>query len=356
MSCGQTNHNQYHILSSGGGARAVLAGPGIIAVLEKVGLTDFATVGAVSGSTIPFALWKRGFNARQLIAMAIDIDFASKLHRTGSRSQLLFAYFMHRQYMRLRPTKGVIDATPLGEFLDGLHPEGLPAGAATEWPDNFWTMAVDGEMIIIFNNDGVWQIAPDGTRTELSTAPVALGLAVTSSCAIPGVVSSVQFNERFLFDGACSRAGYCPVEVLRSYFGAEPGNIIAIDVVGEETYLESYLKFWEMVWSRMPYGGWYLPPPPCNVVTKDDVAVLIKPKLDLLHPLDFSPDTLVKVEAVMSGIMAAVEALAGAGIVSAERLGRLPELVAAYQSLPRGGKRQTRAERILALLREHELY
>lgn len=309
-----------HLICSSGGSRAILGGAGAILALEQAGFDDWETIGGISGGSVPTALKAGGHSAKTTLRLAIDIDFSSKLTRHGSIQRVLLAYFMQGRAEKTRPRHGVLSSEKLGAYIDTMVPE---------WPKGFWTMAVVGKNQILFTDKGVYEITPEGEVTVLSNKPAPMGLAVRATCAVPGVISAVPYKGRFLFDGALSADGGCPVIIPQNHFGAQPHNVVACDVGGDSSKAsERLLKLWGLL-----CGGDCVPEPLKKELIEEDVALLIKPRLTNFRSLQFSLTRDQKWQAVMAGYVATVEQLKKAGLIKGEQLKEMTNICHAFKRI-----------------------
>ena len=235
----------YNLIVSSGGSRAILAGAGTIIACHLAGITKFRTVGGVSGGSIPTALLASGIAAPKLLRHAMAVDFSTLVDWEAGLCSSALAFLKKDFYeqVRNRPVNGILNTEKLGAFVESFSPT---------WPENFWTMAAAGNSQIVFTQDGVFEFTADGRRIVLSDKPAPLGLAIRATCTIPGIISAVQYNDRYLFDGALTRDGICPVGVKIRHFGFKQRNTIAC-CVGEE-FMNGIAGYLRRLW-RSLFGG-----------------------------------------------------------------------------------------------------
>jgi predicted acylesterase/phospholipase RssA len=319
-----------HLVCSSGGSRAILGAAGAIAAIDQAGIReDLESIGGVSGGSVPTAFYAGGMTAKQTLQLTIDIDFSSMLTRHGSIIQILFAYFMQGRFEKTRPRHGVLSSEKLGIYIDDKVP------AWPTWTDKngvkrgYWTMAVVGKNQVLFDHTGVREIAPDGTVTVLSDKPAPLGLAVRASCSIPGIISAVPFKGRFLFDGALSRDGGCPVDIPARHYGATHPTTIACDV-GDDTNKSSkrLLKLWKLL-----CGGNCLPEWEDKELTEKFGMVVIKPAPTSFRSLQFSLTRDQKWLAVMDSYIASIEGLKRGGRISGKALKDAEQIIATHMKI-----------------------
>ncbi|RTL43065.1 MAG: hypothetical protein EKK48_09185 [Candidatus Melainabacteria bacterium] len=338
--------NQIHLVCSSGGSRAILGSAGAIAAIEQAGLKEFVSIGGISGGSIPTAMFAAGLGGVETLRLAVDIDFSSMLTRHGSIGRILLAYIMQGRLAQTRPRKGVMSSEKLGVYLD----EKVPV-----WPDRYWTMAVQGDNKIFFTKDGVFELTPQGKRNVLSSKPAPLGLAVRASCAVPGIISAVPYKGRFLFDGALTREGRCPIALPIEHMSALPENIIGVDAGDDDSkWSQRLTRLWGLL-----CGGNCVPHIEEKVLTEDDVAVLIKPDLGFFRSLQFTLTRDQKWRAVMAGYVAAVQQLARAGVLDGEQLEMMMVVVSAFQrieSMCKFSEEGVLTRLTEQLMREHKLF
>jgi hypothetical protein len=205
----------------------------------------------------------------------------------------------------------------------------LKRGGKNHWPKGYWTMAVVGDSQVLFDETGVYEIKPDGSRSTLSSTPASLGTAVRASCAVPGIISAMPFMGRFLHDGALSLDGRCPIAVPIANNGATKEQIIAIDA-GEETDKKS--RRLQKLWAFFA-GKNCVPHKREKVVSEEDVAVLVKPDLSHFPSLQFNITRDQKWQAVMAGYTACFFALAKAGMIDQHVVVSMQAIVSAFEGI-----------------------
>lgn len=335
-----------HLVLSAGGSRAILGGAGaVLAIDQAIGSiddvqlrarnSDWLSIGGVSGGSIPAIMYADGYSAREALKMAIEIDFSSMLTRHGSIPQILFAYLMQGRFERTRPRHGVLSSEKLGDWIDER---------ITAWPPNFWTMAVVGQDQILFDQNGVRQISPDGQIKILSDKPAPVGLAIRASCAVPGIISAVPYKGRFLFDGALTPDGSCPVNIPLRYYGATHPSTIACEVGNDSRSASHMLNLWKLFCGQNCVPAWET-----EDLTSEHGMIVIEPNMMHFKSLQFTLTRDQKWMAVMTSYMASVEALKGAGLISAEKLPLMEEICATYRDIEKLGKT---SDGLLSLLTE----
>jgi predicted acylesterase/phospholipase RssA len=290
-----------HLVCGSGGSRAILGCGGAVLACQLAGLNKFKTIGGISGGSVPAALYASGFDAKDLLKLAVQIDFSSLLTRRENPISILLAFFLQERFVRTRPRKGVMSSENLGYFIDSKVPS---------WPKNFWTMAVAGKTQVLFTADGVYQYLVDGTCRKLSDEPPPVGLAVRATCAVPGIIDPVEYKGLTLFDGALSWDGQCPVGLVKRHFGAHPETIIGCDVGDQETL---YSRFSEWFWALFCGGDCVGKMINTHAFGQQGV-VMIHPKVDRFRSLQFALEIEQKWSGVMSGLNQGVAQLSEAGL------------------------------------------
>lgn len=295
-----------HMVCGSGGSRAILASAGFIYGLHKCGLADFRTVGGVSGGSIPSLMFAAGIAPGKMVQLAVDIDFSSKLTRHGNIIQMFLAFLLKERLAQTRPRRAVMGSEKLEAFIDELIPV---------WPEKYWTMAVAGKTQVIFTAKGVFQYLHDGSMRQLSNKPGPLGLAVAASCAVPGIIDPKVWNDMYLFDGALSWDGQCPIGVVVRDLGVKPNQIVACDVSDRESggMNEFVNNFWRLFCGK-------------NCVWPEDErdpalwaaqgSMVVTPKINKFGSLQFTLSSEQKWDAVMTGFAETITSLWKAGLIT----------------------------------------
>lgn len=295
-----------HIVCGAGGSRAILASAGALMACKIAGISEWQTIGGISGGSIPAVAMAAGIDPRDIMQLTVDVDFSSLVPRSASPLSTIIAFILKDRFEYTRPKKGVLNSENLGKFIDSLVPE---------WPKNFWTMAVVARTQILFTQDGVYQYLRNGQRRVLSTTPAPVGLAIRATCAIPGIIDAVPYHGRHLFDGALSWDGQCPVGITQRHFGADPKDIIACDVGEEKSRLAPFARvFWSLL-----CGGHCVDHTGVKTAIPEKVT-MIKPHIWSVRSLQFTPTADQKWQAVHSGFQEAVVQLSRAGLLTGDKL------------------------------------
>jgi predicted acylesterase/phospholipase RssA len=308
-----------NLVCGSGGSRAILGSAGPILACHNAGITNWQTLGGASGGSIPTVMLAGGVHPKDVVRITMEIDFSSLLTRHGSLFQILLAYVMKDRYEVSRPKKGVLGSEKVGEFIDKHVPT---------WPSNYWTVAAVGHTQWLFTADGIYEYHPCGKVIRISDKPAPVGLAVRASCAVPGIIDAVPFMGKYLFDGALTIDGRCPVRVLKRHFREQAENIIGVDVGDDESKQSRRVrKVWKVV-----CGANCLPPDEKQPIDAEGVCV-ITPTVTSFRSLQFNLTLDQKWEAVMSGFAGAVPALQKAGLLEGDRLERANAILQAYEAI-----------------------
>lgn len=349
---------ELHLLLSSGGSRAILAGAGVVLACHHAGITNWKSIGGISGGSLPALFLSSGMDAKTTVSTALDVDFASLLTRRGGMLKILFASLMQRRYEKTRPRFGVLSSEKLGGFLE----EKVPL-----WPTRYWTMACVGDDQLIFTKPGVHQHKADGSYRLLATESGPLGAAIRGSCAVPGIIDAVPLEangEKFwLHDGALSKEGRTPASVPERFYGARPHDIIVCDV-GDGTPQESRRNRWKLKWWKVICGELCIPQHEPEPLSNEDGYIMIEPTEFKFGSLQFTLTRDQKWQAVMSGYMGAIPALEKAGLLTGPALESAKKVVAEFEALVRehNSKRSNRkstdllAGKTEALLTSHGIW
>ena len=79
----KTDFRKLHLVIGAGGTRAFLTGMGAVTALRLSGLQNWATIGGVSGGSIPALFMAAGLSPIDLIDRLLDIDFRNLLRSSS---------------------------------------------------------------------------------------------------------------------------------------------------------------------------------------------------------------------------------------------------------------------------------
>lgn len=339
MSC-KTDFASYHYVVSSGGTVATIAGAGGLSALDFAsgggGRLKLGSIGGVSGGSIVAALYAIGMTPKELLHMALEEDFSRHITIKGGffgpLSQMKQLICAIRMRIRMScdvacehgemlgddvgwASTGLFGTSRLGQLIQR---RAYQTGLGDAWPENYWNMATlkDGSQIV-FRLDGAHKISwrKDGTSeiTKIADKPPPLPLSVRASCAIPGIMTAVEFQNMLLFDGALSRDGFCPVGFMIRHFGLNPQKIIACRV-GEDAahyILGPTQRTIRRIWMIHPDYHWG--PETAGVIT-------FRPPIDHIHTLKFNLSRDEKWLAILIAFESCVKTLAFHGLLDGDRL------------------------------------
>ncbi|MBX9671143.1 MAG: patatin-like phospholipase family protein [Candidatus Obscuribacterales bacterium] len=295
---------EFHAVFGAGGSKAILGAVGAIAGFDVCGFTKFATIGGVSGGSIPAALFANGMSAQELLMLAVRADFSKFLIAKSGWLSRAWAMLSKYRYERTMPKEGVYSAKPLRDLVDLEVPS---------WPKGYWTMAtsMSGHSVLFTHEGTFWNWDKDGCcKPDGFEGPVSVGTAVNASCAIPGIIDAVETSGWYLFDGAIGDAGNCPTAPLHKQLGVKPSQIIAFDIPDDMIKKARWLRF---LW-HLRCGG------TCGNIdathpTEDDGTIVISPSIDSFHGLTFDLSYTEKWHAITASYIATVRRLDKAGLI-----------------------------------------
>lgn len=328
-SASQLSPDDLELAVSSGGSAAVLAGVGTFVACELAGISKWRRLFGVSGGAVITSLAACGMKAKEMIAMALAIDFDGLI---TWREGILYPFFrlcgadradgsdlIHDPDWRETHWTGLFGTCGLNRIISERTRQ---FGMEGKWPENFATMATtrDGSQVV-FNNEGVFHLTLDGDQIQLTDKPVPLAFAVRASSTIPGVLAALEFKGITLYDGAMSRDGLCPVGMLVRNFGAEPSKILACRV-GEDNLkpiMGRLHRAARVFWRVHPHFHWG--PETAGVME-------FRPAIDHVQTLKFklSPDE--KWFAILVSFEACVARLAVEGLLYGDKLKEAREIIA----------------------------
>ncbi|MBX9571273.1 MAG: patatin-like phospholipase family protein [Candidatus Obscuribacterales bacterium] len=365
--------SQLDLIISSGGAAAVLGGTGSIAACQLAGLMNFRRIGGVSGGSIVAVLTAAGLPASQLLHMTLETSFSDHLkpeHGSMFRLLKLIGRGLKRELApehirvdQVNSRHGLYGTDTLGHFIEKMVAEGMckngaciaQAETSALWPSRFWTMATTKTGAqVVFDADGVHHIDIDGTRSTLSPTAASTGTAVRASCTIPGVLACISYKDVWLYDGALSRDGICPVGLQIRHFGATASNIIACRI-GEDLHRPVSGRLHSLarkIWKVDPEFHWG---------PETEGVIECRPQIDHVHTLKFKLSEDEKWLAILLGFEATLSQLALHGILHGERLDKARSVLRCLgfwrDAIPAAlGSRQVLADRAERCFSEHGLF
>ena len=320
--------NNLHLVCGSGGSRAILASSGAILGLHRAGFTNWRSIGGISGGSIPSLFLAHGFTPEEIVKLAIEIDFSSLLTRRKNIVLTFLAFLLKDRLAQTRPRHAVLTSEKMGTFFEQKVPV---------WPESYWTMAVAGRTQVFFTSRGVFQYLKDGTNRQLSDKPAPLGLAVRASCAVPGIIEAVQYKGIYLFDGALSWSGQCPIGAVAEHYKTRPASIIACDVGDRKGRAADYAsRFWAVLCGNNCILPQYEEDPAYWV---EQGATVATPAVNQFASLQFQLSAEQKWQAVRSGYTAAVAELWKSRLISNEKLFELSGLATSLDVFTEAFKR-----------------
>jgi len=353
----QDTDAEYYLTISSGGTAAVLGGLGALLGCYAAGIKRFRMLGGVSGGSIISSLAASGLDSKQLLHLGMELDFGKCVSFWGDAWSLLNPFAARRPQERSGAANwritGLYGTDALADFLNNNY--GDEGGKNNSWPASYWTMATTrkGEPVVI-KSDGVHLIGQDGKVQKLSDQPPSLATAVRMSCTIPGVISAFRHKGYFLFDGALSRWGICPVGLQVSHFGCDPHKIIAchINEDSKDPLAGRFHSACRFSWGVTAARNWG--PETAGIIE-------FSPHIQHVHTLKFNLSREDKWLAILIGFESCVARLALEGILSGENLNKVRKLMVDLgywrNAVPAElGAPQPLADRIEACLRDYQLF
>lgn len=358
---------------SSGGVVAALAGAGMHSAWQMAGLKEPALYFGVSGGAIVSALRAVGKTPKELLHLCIEEDFSTLLSRKGGaprnlRGKKRLANLLLRRdpdsILQEAMDSDILDEEEKGSFNGFLSTAQLgqyineiarSSGCSDGWPNKFCTMATLGNgSQVAFNKDGVFLIDTEDKKTCLSSKPPPLAMALRYTVTIPGIMAGQKYGDQYLFDGALSRDGFCPVGMLIRHFGANPPEILACRIGDDAAHyiLGPTLRMVRRLWLPHPQFHWG---PETHGVLE------MRPPVDHIYSLKLklSPDE--KWLAVLIAFQSALRTIALSGHLPEKRRRAAMELFASLghwrDILPaQKDAKQLLADRAEQVFTEHGLY
>lgn len=216
---------ELHIVFGSGGMPAVLTGIGTTLALNVAGVEQFTSIGGASGGSIPAAILSCGLPPAAYLALILSTDFWSMLE--GRRNLISIAWALLNKYRHGphgRPERGIWTINAMRVLLDDVVPV---------WPPKLWLVAACDDGQLLFTANGAFKYDLHNSCEQIAKMPPSVGTAISASCAVPGLVDAVIFQNEKLVDGAFSQDGDVPAEVAWRHFGDADKLVLAVDV-GEE--------------------------------------------------------------------------------------------------------------------------
>lgn len=294
----------YHIIAGSGGCRAMLATIGMLLALFWFGIRKIKSAGGISGGAIPMVFLAAGFNVREIVRLAVDLDFQSLLDYGEKITWVLIDHYTGSRHKGDPPSKGTFK---MNRFETWLHEK---LGAA--WPQHleYWTMATDikGAQVLL-TAGGAFRREEGGQFVRLTSSQPPLGKSICATCTVPGVFVPVDLplddgSVLKVWDGALSWESMRPASLVEEFYNATPGEMILCDVGVELNRFDRYANH---VW-KLICGGRCVPPRGKRSINEDKMLV-VQPAVMAVRTFEFSAHSDKKWMAIMEGFAATVDAL-----------------------------------------------
>lgn len=314
-----------HLIGGPGGSRAILAASGMLMALKYLGIDKFATIGGISGGSLPLCLLAGGMSVKEIVEIAIDLRFLDLLDEDAKMTAVMADHYRSGRYRGLRPAKGLYRSEKLAAWVNSFY-DG-------RWPENFWTLAVEHDSQILFTADGVFERTKDQPFSIICRQSQNLGDAVRASCSVPGWFTPVAMEitkggrTLTLYDGGLSWEGRTPLSIPHDHFQARPKDIIMCDV-GVEPGAREFI--FSAIWNFV-CGGRCITPLGKRPDDGDELLV-VAPVVTTVSSFDFNAHPDQKWQAVMEGFAATVLDLNKAGRLEVETFLKAKQIIEEYYS------------------------
>ncbi|MBS2009419.1 MAG: patatin-like phospholipase family protein [Cyanobacteria bacterium SZAS TMP-1] len=339
-----------HLFAGPGGARAIVATTGMLMALDFFGYRSYATLGGVSGGSIPVRLYAAGVSVRRLVELTVELDFESLLDPEMPMKAVMFEHYW-RSASRLKdklPERGCCSGARFAEWVE-------KAGPDRSWPENFWTLACEHDTQILLTKGGVFKRNKGEKFQQLCPNTPPLGRSILASCAVPMLFNAVRMplsngEVLTLHDGALSWEGWRPVTIVEDHYGVEPESMIVCDV-GPETTL--YDRASSSLWKVFCGGRCVATPHAASNSERN--YLLIRPVVTSVGTFEFTAPADRKWEGIMEGFAATFRALSRNSRLTHEEYLAGRDILNAFDDLRKQGKQRPPSSftrRALALLAE----
>lgn len=295
-----------NLVFGSGGSKAILAGVGAILAIKDADL-NIATIGGVSGGSIPAYLFASGMDIRPMVHEVLTVDFMSLVQPKTNVFYRLWAILNRQHHEKQRTRDGVYTWHNMKAHFDML--------SQNQWPERLYLIACCNHGQIIFDGQAVTKYRDGGGKEVLNVGSASVGLAMSASCAVPGIIDLVPYNGEWLFDGALGTDGVCPVAPVTRHFGQPQSSVVAFDV-GEDPIKNAR---WFKLWWQISCGrgddtcGTFYGAHPDETNGR---IVITPPPIRGYHGLKLNLNRNQKWMAIITGFMATVERLAKAGLIN----------------------------------------
>jgi len=311
-----------HVVFGSGGTKTLLAGAGAVLAFDVGGIDQLETIGAASGGSFIASILARKLPPKRFLPEMIDTDFAKLLAPRVCALSRLLALLNKFRHEQSRPRRGVYSVKALRHKVNALVPT---------WPERLWIVASgNNNSQILFTWKGVYRCSQSQQVELISSRPPAVGLAVTASCGIPGILDSTKYRGELLFDGALSGDGDVPVDVIPRHFGQQEDSLtIAMDTgedpIKKQRWLRALWHLFSGSWNEPPIDGIHPKPRPG--------LLLLTPNVTGFHPLQWKIKRDLKWKAIVSGFVATANAICDHNLASNDEQSGLRRFVAAFERL-----------------------
>ncbi len=315
-------------LYGSGGSRAIVASAGSMMALHLIELICPGTIrvkwcGGISGGATMAAMYAAKVPVPIIVDYAIETDYQSLLTWHGSYLRILSAFLRQKVYEATRPCKGVLNPDKLRLFVEGV---------VGDFPQSFWTMAVSGDSQIVFTSFGVFEIFANGNWKRLADAPPAIGTAAIASCAVPGIIDAVSLYGRYLFDGALSKYGACPVDIAIKYMSVPPEQLLAVDVGDDFDKSNKSHTMWDALFGINELRA-QEKAAAARAAANEKQPIMVKPNIEGFCGLQFVVPAHLKWKALMESFFTTMAKLDEVGMVPDEARQVVGEIASEYKQL-----------------------
>lgn len=312
--------------------------PGRIKLKWVGGISGGATMAAMLAAEVPIPM---------IVDYAVETDYQSLLTWHGSYLRILSAFLRQKVYEETRPCKGVLNPDKLRLFIERI---------VGEYPKPFWTMAVSGNSQIVFASFGVFEIFANGQWRKIADEPPSVGTAAVASCAVPGIIDAVSLYGRYLFDGALSKFGACPVDIAVKYMGIAPETLLAVDVGDDFDKGNKSHTMWDAMFGIDKLRE-QEKAAAAKAKANEKQPIMVQPNIEGFCGLQFVVPEHLRWKALMESFFATIAKLDEVGIVTDEVRQKAAEIAHEYKMLM--DNRSDTPEFVMAvkqLLKDRELY
>ncbi|MBS2005935.1 MAG: patatin-like phospholipase family protein [Cyanobacteria bacterium SZAS TMP-1] len=302
----RTQKKAINLVFGSGGSKAILAGVGAILAIKEADL-NIATIGGVSGGSIPAYLFASGMAVRPMVHEVLTVDFMSMVRPKTGLFRRLWALLNKQHHEKRRTREGVYTWYDLKAHFDMLSND--------QWPERLYLIACCDHGQIIFDGQGVTKYKDIGGKEILDPEAESVGLAISASCAVPGIIDLVPYNGEWLFDGALGTDGVCPVAPVTRHYRQPQSTVVAFDV-GEDPIKSAR---WFRLWWQLSCGRGDDTCGPFYGSHPDESQgriIINPPPIRGYHALKFNLNRNQKWVAIITGFMATVDRLEKAGLIN----------------------------------------